>query len=132
MGGCRSRSEPIPFVQPEMDIGMIVMWFGTEAAIPAGWQKCDGTNGTPNLTTDFTRGASNDGNKGGIGGVGNHDHTFTGDGHVHNHVAGPPFIDGSGSPAFQTTVSSQPAVGTTNVTDGRPPWVRVFYIQKVA
>jgi hypothetical protein len=30
--------------------GLISQWFGTTNNIPSGWQLCDGTNGTPNLT----------------------------------------------------------------------------------
>ena len=29
------------------------MWSGTIATIPAGWQLCDGTNGTPDLRDRF-------------------------------------------------------------------------------
>jgi hypothetical protein len=33
--------------------GMIMMWSGTIATIPAGWVLCDGNNSTPNLTNRF-------------------------------------------------------------------------------
>lgn len=33
--------------------GIITMWSGTKAAIPAGWALCDGLNGTPNLLDKF-------------------------------------------------------------------------------
>lgn len=33
--------------------GMIVLWSGSVASIPAGWALCDGTNGTPNLADRF-------------------------------------------------------------------------------
>lgn len=33
--------------------GVIVMWSGSVATIPSGWNLCDGTNGTPNLTGRF-------------------------------------------------------------------------------
>ena len=35
--------------------GVILMWSGTLSAIPAGWNLCDGTNGTPNLIAKFVR-----------------------------------------------------------------------------
>lgn len=38
--------------------GIIVMWSGTIASIPATWYLCDGNNGTPNLTNRFVYGAS--------------------------------------------------------------------------
>lgn len=34
----------------------IVMWSGTLAMIPQGWQLCDGTNGTPDLRDRFVLG----------------------------------------------------------------------------
>lgn len=33
--------------------GIIVAWSGTLLDIPAGWQLCDGTNGTPDLHDRF-------------------------------------------------------------------------------
>lgn len=40
--------------------GVIVMWSGTLATIPAGWALCDGNNGTPNLKDRFVVGAGNE------------------------------------------------------------------------
>jgi hypothetical protein len=37
--------------------GIIAMWSGLVAAIPAGWVLCDGTNGTPDLRQRFIMGA---------------------------------------------------------------------------
>ena len=37
--------------------GVIVMWSGSIAAIPAGWVICDGTNSTPDLRDRFVVGA---------------------------------------------------------------------------
>lgn len=37
--------------------GMIMMWSGSVASIPAGWVLCDGTNSTPNLLNQFIVGA---------------------------------------------------------------------------
>lgn len=39
--------------------GIISMWSGTVASIPAGWVLCDGNNGTPNLQDYFILGAGN-------------------------------------------------------------------------
>ena len=131
MGGCRNLSVTIPFVQPEVDIGSIIMWFGTEAAIPAGWQKCDGTNGTPDLTTSFPRGASADVNKGAAAGNINHDHTFTSNTHVHQMLV-PPSSQIQTGAGLRNLTDSVAVSGTSDQTDGRPPFVRVFFIQKVA
>lgn len=37
--------------------GTIKLWYGTLAAIPPGWQLCNGTNGTPDLRDKFVPGA---------------------------------------------------------------------------
>lgn len=41
-------------------IGGIIMWSGSIASIPSGWELCDGSNGTPDLTNKFIIGASVD------------------------------------------------------------------------
>ncbi len=41
-------------------IGSILIWSGTVASIPTGWQLCDGTNGTPDLRDRFVVGARQD------------------------------------------------------------------------
>lgn len=41
-----------------MPIGAIIMWSGVPSTIPAGWELCDGTNGTPNLSGRFVVGYS--------------------------------------------------------------------------
>jgi hypothetical protein len=67
--------------------GVIVMWSGQTSAIPSGWALCDGTNGTPNLTNKFIRGAttSNELSTGGqdsvtlaTGNIPSHTHSFSG------------------------------------------------------
>jgi microcystin-dependent protein len=39
---------------------MIMLWSGSIAYIPSGWQLCDGTNGTPDLRNRFIVGAQED------------------------------------------------------------------------
>ena len=41
-------------------VGGVIMFSGTIASIPAGWQLCDGTNGTPDLRDKFVIGARED------------------------------------------------------------------------
>lgn len=38
-------------------IGGIILWYGSIASIPTGWQLCNGTNGTPDLRDQFVVGA---------------------------------------------------------------------------
>ena len=51
--------------------GIIVMWSGSVASIPTGWNLCDGTNGTPNLRDRFVVGAGSTYAVGATGGSAN-------------------------------------------------------------
>jgi hypothetical protein len=57
--------------------GVIVMWSGSTAFIPAGWALCNGANGTPNLTNRFIIGAGSSYSPGNLGGSSSHTHTIT-------------------------------------------------------
>lgn len=67
----------------EVPIGGIIMWYGTADRRPIGWEICDGTNGTPNLserfvmqqTADLTYSIGMSGND--SSSIGAHTHTFT-------------------------------------------------------
>ena len=72
--------------------GVVVMWGGLVANIPAGWALCNGLNGTPDLRDRFVKGASAEpGATGGAAththaahsGVINHTHPVTDPGHTH-------------------------------------------------
>lgn len=41
----------------KVHVGMIIIWSGSVASIPTGWQLCNGTNGTPDLRDRFVIGA---------------------------------------------------------------------------
>ena len=87
-------------------VGLIAMWSGSSASIPAGWSLCDGTNGTPNLIDKFVMGATTPGATGGAnertltvanmpahtheaGTLGaSHTHGFSGVNASHTHSAG--------------------------------------------
>ena len=79
--------------------GVIVLWIGTENNIPPGWQKCNGSNGCPNMDGKFVKGVntsySNINDTGGShDGVlseslhthssASHKHKLTKDGHSHS------------------------------------------------
>lgn len=49
--------------------GIIAMWSGTIATIPTGWNLCDGTNSTPDLTGMFIVGAGDAYTVGDMGGA---------------------------------------------------------------
>ena len=49
-------------------VGSIMIWSGATNQIPAGWQLCDGTNGSPDLRDKFVIGAGNNYNVDDTGG----------------------------------------------------------------
>lgn len=63
--------------------GLIGMWLGSLATIPAGWFLCDGTHGTPNLTDKFIKIVNTSGDLGSTAGSETHTHT----GVSHNHTS---------------------------------------------
>jgi len=75
--------------------GMILLWSGSIASIPAGWVLCDGTNSTPNLQGLFVvgAGATSPAATGGMGlmnpgGPFGDNSAGAGLGPAHTHVAG--------------------------------------------
>ena len=57
--------------------GVIVMWSGQAATIPAGWALCNGANGTPDLRDRFIVGGGGSYSPGNFGGTSSHTHTGT-------------------------------------------------------
>ena len=54
--------------------GLIAMWSGLLANMPAGWALCDGQNGTPDLRSKFVKGAAAGVDPGATGGAATHTH----------------------------------------------------------
>ena len=82
---------------------MILLWSGSIASIPSGWNLCDGTNGTPDLRNRFVVAAGDTYAVGATGGADSvtldasqmpaHTHTFSGStnttgAHTHTVAAG--------------------------------------------
>lgn len=57
--------------------GVICMWSGSIASIPANFRLCDGTNGTPDLRDKFIVGAGLSYVPGAVGGTTTHTHSVT-------------------------------------------------------
>ncbi|QGH72303.1 MAG: baseplate structural protein [Podoviridae sp. ctg2L5] len=131
--------------------GMIGLWLGSVASIPAGWALCDGTNGTPNLTDKFIKIINTTGEIGNTGGSNTHSHssishTHTATGtHTHTGSTGGPSItqggigggdgyaEGNHTHTLQS-VSSETAVyanGTIDcdASDNQPAYLTAAYIQ---
>lgn len=63
-------------------IGIIALWTGLLASIPAGWVLCNGASGTPDLRGRYIKGVAALGELGNTGGALTHDHTDPA-GHTH-------------------------------------------------
>lgn len=125
--------------------GTIVMFYGM--TIPAGWNLCDGTNGTPNMIGMFPLGAQYSGgtstaNSNGFGntiyntvyGATTHNHTFSNtantgannsSGSVQAAGTNPVLVPGQGH-THQVTIS-----GTTSNASLQPACIGLVFIQKV-
>jgi hypothetical protein len=100
--------------------GIISMWSGAAAAIPSGWNLCDGNNGTPNLVGKFIKGGSTAGTTGGSGTTssdGSHTHSTPSHSHSHSLSAGSHTLSTSEMPshshAGRRHTSSWSSSGTT-------------------
>jgi microcystin-dependent protein len=135
--------------------GLISLWSGAIAAIPAGWALCDGTSGTPDLRDRFIVGAGSTYAVAATGGeathtlttaempVHSHANTLTDPGHFHTIQ---PSTQGSGGSAgsqgaFWTganTSTNTTGITITNVNAGsgdahenRPPYYALAYVMKL-
>lgn len=99
--------------------GVICMWSGAVGDIPANWQICDGTNGTPDLTDRFIVGAGDSYDPGDTGGSDSvnlqHNHSgFVGYESSHTHADGTYATDNEAAhhhSADGTLTAAQAAVG---------------------
>jgi hypothetical protein len=136
-------------------VGGIIAFYKPAANIPAGWQVCDGTNGTPDLRSMFVYGAANDGELGDGGGVETHIHTNpstnTGGGHSHSvggSTSGPSAgVNGVTGGSYQAasaghthganfSTNSQGShshtVGNTAAANHLPPYVKLYFIMRIS
>jgi len=135
-------------------IGSIVMV--DYATPPNGWAVCNGENGTVNLVDRFAYGTENNANLLVTGGSETHTHpaTTTGSSGEHNHTLGVTINQSAGSGTIKEVtggVESAPAPHThnalsltldtqaahthtypeTNAANNMPPYVYLFYIQRI-
>lgn len=127
--------------QDMIPAGLICMWHGTLANIPAGWVLCDGTNGTPDLRDKFVRGAANAANPGTTGGADTHTHADGTYAAASTVVAEHPNITGDvgssgGARVFQNGGTDHEAhthdiTGTSGSGSTLPAYYAVAFIMKV-
>lgn len=101
-------------------VGGIIIWSGSIASIPGGYQLCNGTNGTPDLRNKFVLGAGNSYAVGATGGsdtldYGSHTHTTTptGSDSGHSHT-----LTGATNAASATQSQASGIGAPTTVYDG--------------
>ena len=132
--------------------GVIFLWSGSIASIPAGFALCDGTSGTPDLRNRFLVGAGSTYAVNATGGsadaiVVSHTHTatVTDPGHTHTCNGGATDFDlgrfGGGrqtQPQTLTTNSALTGISVSNSTEGSsgnnanlPPYFALAYIMKL-
>ncbi len=112
-------------MQRDFPIGAIHLWTGSIANIPSTWRLCDGTQNTPDLRNKFIVGSGDTYAVNAIGGNINHNHDFTGDGHIHSAVVASGVQSGAGYDP-QTEIGL--TVGTCDIKDGRPPYFAKAFI----
>lgn len=120
--------------------GIISMWSGTIATIPAGWVLCNGQNGTPDLRNRFIVGAGSTYSPGNVGGSDSvalimgqmppHAH--------HSDVAGTAQAGAAGGNNFNVLVWDATFTQRPTSTEGygaahenRPPYYALAYIMKL-
>lgn len=104
-------------------IGGIIMWNAALGGLPANWQICDGTNGTPDLRNKFVIGAGSTYSVGGTGGANtanlehNHSGSVTDSDGGHTHTQADTGAGGAHQHTYTTGVESATASGDDNAFD---------------
>lgn len=133
-------------------VGAIMLWSGTYATIPDGFQLADGTNGTPDLRGKFVMGISDtedDDDLNGTGGDTQHTHAMgtisTASAHTHtvymnSNTYANPYKVGATSVSAASHNHSWSAVtnaggahthsGTYTAADHLPPYTKYFWIAR--
>jgi len=124
-----------------LPLGTILMWSGSIASIPTGWQLCDGTNGTPDLRDRFVVGAGNGYSVGDTGGEASHTLTIS-EMPAHHHMTYVGNNAGGGSTtAHDSKVTNfeneqncnyTETVGGGQAHENRPPYYAICFIMRVS
>ena len=122
----------------EVPIGSIVMWSGAIGTIPAGWQLCDGSGGTPDLRDRFLVGAGNSYAVAATGGAATNDLQ-------HGHAVGTLALGAPSTLAAMTadgvdvaaadhvhTITGNTADAGSTAQENRPPYYALAFIMRVS
>lgn len=123
---------------PIIPIGAIIIWNGTVDNIPASWQLCDGTNGTPDLRGRFILGSSYSHAVGSTGGsetvtltvdqMPSHSHYVSASEYAPNLGQGELGRVNDGTPIDVTSANT----GRNKPHNNMPPYYTLCYIMKIA
>ena len=117
--------------------GTILMWYGTEETISAGWQICDGTNETPDLRDKFIIGAGSTYTLNATGGAATHTLDVT-EIPSHNHTVPLDttwYVNGNGNSTGGNLRDNGPVnssyTGGGAAHNNLPPYYAIYYIMKL-
>ena len=126
---------------PVLPIGIIMIWSGSEDAIPNGWSLCNGSNGTPDLTDKFILGA---GAKYGVGSLGgeetviltvdhlpSHSHEFTRHKATSEETGNGDSGYGASNKTLDMITTSTASVGGDKAHNNMPPYYALCYIMHI-
>jgi microcystin-dependent protein len=124
--GSRATAGGVPLLVNTDDVsnnvfktGMIMLWYGSAANVPAGWAICDGTNGTPDMRDRFPIGVSGTRALGTTGGAEAASGTIGSSGaHTHGGVTGETILTDAQLPAHNHRLFVDTTADTDSVTVG--------------
>jgi len=115
--------------------GVILIWSGAPAAIPAGWVLCDGNNGTPDLSDKFIKGTTQVAHVGNIGGSATHYHVSpsgkNGSEALNSTCFGSVTANGTYTYNSLWTRSGSFKAGKTSTVSGEPEYYQLCFIMKI-
>lgn len=108
---------------------LICLWHGLLGGVPANWQLCDGTNGTPNLVDLFPHHPDDLTPVGPGPGQPNHTHVLNPIAHYHETTVGSDIEAGIG---YRIFTQNENIVGDTDASPNIPPYHALYYLQKIS
>lgn len=136
MGVLVLRFKSTAFVELDVanPIGSITLWPGSIASIPAGWQLCDGTNGTPDMRDIFPLGAGFTYAPGDTGGEITHSHAVFNEDHSHEAETMVNVAGAGPEEAYEGTArtSDEGSTGVTGVANHTPEFRALAFIQRMS
>lgn len=128
-----AASQSLPQSDELVPLGGIISFAGAVLSIPAGWQLCDGTNGTPDLRNKFVPGAGDTYAVDETGGTVDHANSMFDIFHEHGPGA---VIDTTNTGIGEAWDGTEPsaagfAVIAVTPSDNVPPFYALAYIQRM-